>query len=137
MFFYCIGSIFSYLLNIVAGFEKPDEGQVLFMDKTITMPSPERGVVFQSAVLFSWLTVKQNISYGLKLQKHQKEIIEEKFSKYIKLVGLEGFENYYPNQLSGGMQQRVSLVRVLVLEPRMLLMDEPFAAAFDFNFYTN
>lgn len=118
----------STLLNIVAGFEKPDEGQVLFMDKAISAPSPERGVVFQSAVLFPWLTVKQNIAYGLKLHKQKHEVIEEKCSRYIQLVGLEGFENYYPNQLSGGMQQRVALARVLVLEPRILLMDEPFAA---------
>lgn len=118
----------STLLNIAAGFEKPDEGQVLFMGKPVVMPSPQRGVVFQSAVLFPWLTVKQNIAYGLKLHKQKHEAIEKKGSRYIQLVGLEGFENYYPNQLSGGMQQRVALARVLVLEPRMLLMDEPFAA---------
>lgn len=118
----------STLLNIVAGFEKVDLGKVLFMGQPITAPSPQRGVVFQSGVLFPWLTVKQNIAYGLKLAKEGYEIIEEKCSQYIQLVGLEGFEDYYPNQLSGGMQQRVAIARILVLQPRMLLMDEPFGA---------
>lgn len=118
----------STLLNIAAGFEKSDGGQVLFMSELITMPSPQRGVVFQSAVLFPWLTVKQNIAYGLKLNKYKQDTIERECNRYIQLVGLEGFENYYPKQLSGGMQQRVSLARVLVLEPSMLLMDEPFVS---------
>lgn len=118
----------STLLNIAAGFEKPDTGEVLFMGNTITGPSPERAVVFQSASLFPWLTVKENIAFGLKTAKVKPKIIEEKCSRFIELVGLAGFENYYPYQLSGGMQQRVALARVLVLEPKMLLMDEPFAA---------
>jgi NitT/TauT family transport system ATP-binding protein len=118
----------STLLNIVAGFEKQDSGRVLFMGKPITTPSPQRGVVFQSAVLFPWLTIYENIAYGLKLQRKDIKNIKKKCSELIKLVDLEGFENYYPDQLSGGMQQRVALARVLVLEPRMLLMDEPFAA---------
>lgn len=118
----------STLLNIVAGFEKQDSGRVLFMGEPICAPSPQRGVVFQSAVLFPWLTVYQNVAYGLKLQKRDINNIKKKCGEFIKLADLEGFENYYPDQLSGGMQQRVALARVLVLEPRMLLMDEPFAA---------
>lgn len=118
----------STILNIAAGFEKPDIGQVIFNDNPVKEPSPKRGVVFQSSVLFPWLSVKDNIAYGLKLKKEGREEINKKCNKYIQLVGLEGFENYYPNQLSGGMQQRVALARVLILEPRMLLMDEPFAS---------
>ncbi|MEA4988815.1 MAG: ABC transporter ATP-binding protein [Anaerovorax sp.] len=118
----------STLLNIVAGFDKQDQGTVLFRGKPISMPSPQRGVVFQSGALFPWLTVKENIAYGLKLKKEEKKTIEKECEIYIHLVGLVGFENYYPNQLSGGMQQRVALARVLVLRPDMLLMDEPFGA---------
>lgn len=118
----------STLLNIIAGFDKQDQGTVLFRGQPTSMPSPQRGVVFQSGVLFPWLTVKENIAYGLKLKKEDKKTIEKECESYMHLVGLEGFENYYPNQLSGGMQQRVALARVLVLQPSMLLMDEPFGA---------
>lgn len=116
------------VLNIAAGFEIPDQGKVYFKGSTIDAPSVKRAVVFQSAVLFPWLNVLQNIAYGLKLQRIDKWEREEKCRRYIELVGLVGFEHYYPNQLSGGMQQRVSLARVLVLEPELLLMDEPFAS---------
>ncbi|MGI6678386.1 MAG: ABC transporter ATP-binding protein [Dehalobacterium sp.] len=118
----------STVLNISAGFESPDAGEVLFFNQPVTAPSPQRSVVFQSAVLFPWLTVRQNIAYGLKRKKMSRSRIEEESKKFINLVGLEGFDNYYPHQLSGGMQQRVALARVLILEPQMLLMDEPFAA---------
>lgn len=118
----------STVLNISAGFESFDQGEVEFLHEPVTVPSPERSVVFQSAVLFPWLTVRQNIAYGLKRQKQERSRIEEDCNRCISLVGLDGFDNYYPHQLSGGMQQRVALARVLVLKPKMLLMDEPFAA---------
>lgn len=118
----------STLLNIIAGFEMPSKGDIFFRNIPITKPSSQIGMVFQSAVLFPWLTVKQNIAYGLKLKKYSKKIIEDTCTKYIHLVGLEGFEKYYPHQLSGGMQQRTALARVLALNPNVLLMDEPFAA---------
>lgn len=118
----------STVLNLSAGFESPDQGEVLFLGMPVTAPSPQKSVVFQSGVLFPWLTVRQNIEYGLKIQKQDRTFIGEACKKYINLVGLEGFENYYPHQLSGGMKQRVALARVMILKPRMLLMDEPFAS---------
>lgn len=116
------------LLNIIAGFEPADEGRVIYRGKTVQGPSPERAVVFQSAVLFPWLTARGNISYGLKRKGENRRSIRRLSEKFIQMAGLEGFDNFYPDQLSGGMQQRVALARVLVLNPRVLLMDEPFAS---------
>jgi NitT/TauT family transport system ATP-binding protein len=118
----------STLLNIVAGFEPADSGSVVCDGKPVNKPSPERAVVFQSPVLFPWLNVQDNISYGLKRRGDNKTDIDEISYRYLQAVGLENFENYYPFHLSGGMQQRVALARALALNPRVLLMDEPFAA---------
>ena len=119
----------STLLNIIAGFERPDTGQVLADGKPVTGPSVERMMVFQEPALFPWLDVLGNVLFGLKLKKglSQKERHETALS-YLKLVGLSSFMKARIHELSGGMKQRVTLARALAPNPRVLLMDEPFAA---------
>ncbi len=116
------------LLSMLAGFEKPSEGELLIDGLPIVKPGWERTVIFQDYALFPWQTVAQNIAFGLEMRKipaaDRKRIVEE----HISLVGLKGFENRYPHQLSGGMRQRVSIARALAVDPHVLLMDEPFAA---------
>ena len=117
----------STLLRIIAGLDKPDAGELYLDDAPINGPHHERGLVFQDPTLFSWLTVEGNVSFGLKARG----IIKEKKSdvdEYIRLVGLDGFQNAYPHQLSGGMAQRVALARALVNHPKVLLLDEPLGA---------
>lgn len=116
------------LLTLVAGFEEPTEGELLLDGRPIGKPSWERSMIFQDYALFHWLSVEDNIAFGLQMKDvarvKQKSIV----SNYINLVGLTGFEKRYPHQLSGGMRQRVSIARALAVEPQILLMDEPFAA---------
>ncbi len=117
-------------LRIIAGFEKPDKGEVLFNSKVMNeIPPYERniGIVFQDYALFPHMTVFKNIAFGLELRKLPRGEIEKKVRWALKLVGLEGFENRYPEQLSGGQQQRVALARALVIEPEVLLLDEPLS----------
>jgi NitT/TauT family transport system ATP-binding protein len=119
----------STLLNIIAGLEKPDSGQVLADGKPITEPGRERMVMFQEPALFPWLDVMGNVLFGLKLKpglnaKERREVAEF----YLQLVGLERFMHANIHQLSGGMKQRVALARALAPNPRVLLMDEPFAS---------
>ena len=119
----------STLLNIIAGLEKPDSGQVLADGKPVTEPGRDRMMMFQESALFPWLDVMGNVMFGLKLKpslndKERREVAEF----YLKLVGLERFMHANIHELSGGMKQRVALARALAPNPRVLLMDEPFAA---------
>lgn len=116
------------LINLIAGFEMPDKGSIVVNDKPVTAPGPERGVVFQNITLFPWLTVMGNVEYGLKVAGIPKKERQERAQKYIDLVGLQGFENSFPIQLSGGMRQRVGIARAYCIEPKVMLMDEPFGA---------
>lgn len=113
------------LLNILAGFTPPTAGQVLLRGKPVFKPGPDRCVVFQQDALFPWLTVEENIAFGLRKPKHK---VKEEVDHFLSLVGLNEFSNYLPREISGGMKQRVALARVLILRPAVLLMDEPFAA---------
>lgn len=118
----------STLLRIIGGLENATEGKILFKQKEIVEPGAERGMVFQTYTLFPWLTVGENIGYGLKEKKVPKKEREEIVGQYVDLVGLRGFENLYPKNLSGGMKQRVAIARALANNPDILLMDEPFGA---------
>jgi NitT/TauT family transport system ATP-binding protein/sulfonate transport system ATP-binding protein len=118
----------STLLRIVAGLDSPSTGRVLLDDRVVSLPGPDRGMVFQSYTLFPWLTVAENIAFGLR-EKHMPETEQREIvANYIDLVGLNGFENHWPKQLSGGMQQRTAIARALANDPEILLLDEPFGA---------
>jgi ABC-type nitrate/sulfonate/bicarbonate transport system ATPase subunit len=116
----------STLLRIIAGLETPTTGHVLLDGREITGPGPDRGLVFQSYMLFPWKTVAGNVELGPKLRGIGKKERREIASRYIHLVGLEGFENHYPHQLSGGMKQRVGIARAYANNPELMLLDEPF-----------
>jgi NitT/TauT family transport system ATP-binding protein len=118
----------STFLNCVAGLWFPAAGELRVSGKPVTGPGRDRSVVFQDYALMPWRTVKTNVRMGLELQRRVDDATDEKVARYIELVGLTGFEDAYPRELSGGMQQRVGLARALVTEPSILLMDEPFAA---------
>ncbi|MED4354619.1 ABC transporter ATP-binding protein [Schinkia azotoformans] len=117
----------STLLSIVAGLVKPTEGSVYLNGQKIMKPGKDRGMVFQAAALFPWLTVEENVIFPLRKEVKKKEA-KEIAQKYLKLVQLSPFTNHYPHELSGGMQQRVAIARALAMNPRVLLMDEPFGA---------
>lgn len=118
----------STLLNLIAGFDSPTDGEIRLDGKIINKPGPDRGVVFQEYALFPWLNASQNIEFGLRERGVPKAERKLRVQEQIASVGLRGFENRFPHELSGGMRQRVALARVLVNDPKMLLMDEPFAA---------
>ncbi len=116
----------STLINCMSGLETVSSGSVTVNGKKVEKPGPDRGVVYQRTALFPWLTVMGNVEYGPKVRGMAKKERQELSKYYINLVGLEGFEHSYPNQLSGGMQQRVGIARAYCNEPDVLFMDEPF-----------
>ncbi|HEY9207388.1 MAG TPA: ABC transporter ATP-binding protein [Candidatus Methanoperedens sp.] len=118
----------STFLEILAGLIKPSCGNIFIDGKKVSGSDHDRGIVFQGYALFPWRTVTENIAYGLEEKGIPKRTRNEICKRYISLVGLLGFENHYPYQLSGGMKQRVAIARALAYDPDILLMDEPFAA---------
>jgi NitT/TauT family transport system ATP-binding protein len=116
------------LLRILHGLEPTTSGEISVSGKRVEAPSPSSAMVFQLFNLFPWLTVARNISFGLEVAKLPAAQRKERTDRFVRLVGLEGFSEHYPHELSGGMQQRVGLARALALDPDVLLLDEPFGA---------
>jgi NitT/TauT family transport system ATP-binding protein len=118
----------STLARIIGGLEEQDGGHVLLQGRPVNGPGSDRGMVFQGYTLFPWLTVKKNVMFGLEVSGHGRLESEREALQWLQLIGLERFADAYPSQLSGGMKQRVAIVRALANQPRVLLMDEPFGA---------
>jgi NitT/TauT family transport system ATP-binding protein len=118
----------STLLRLIDGLLQPDQGRIIINGEVVTQPGPDRGVVFQHGNLLPWRTALGNVEYGLEMRGVPKAERRDKAMHYIDLVGLHGFEKYFPAQLSGGMQHRTGLARALAIEPEILLMDEPLAS---------
>ena len=118
------------LMNIVGGFVKPTGGRVLLDGKPVVAPGPDRGVIFQEYGVFPWLTVRQNIEFGLKLEANRRPTAERTAiaDRYMQLMGLAEFADHFPKHLSGGMRQRLAIARAYAVKPQFLLMDEPFGA---------
>lgn len=118
----------STLLNAVAGFAPPSSGRILVDGRPVTGPGPQRGMVFQEYALFPWMTVEQNIRFGLEIKRMRGPEIDRRVDELLRLLSLADFRARYPKDLSGGMRQRVAIARVLALDSPILLMDEPFGA---------
>jgi NitT/TauT family transport system ATP-binding protein len=118
----------STLLNAIAGFSLPSSGTISADGRTVTGPGPDRGMVFQEYALFPWMTVEQNIAFGLEIKGMDKAAIQRRVRELLDKLGLADFRNRFPKDLSGGMRQRVAIARVLALDSPIMLMDEPFGA---------
>jgi NitT/TauT family transport system ATP-binding protein len=118
----------STFIRIAAGLDEASGGEMLLDGKAITGPSPDRGMVFQGYTLFPWLTVRQNVMFGLEMRGKASSTADIEARQWLDMVGLSKFEDAYPHELSGGMKQRVAIARALANEPRILIMDEPFGA---------
>jgi NitT/TauT family transport system ATP-binding protein len=122
----------STLLNLIAGFDFPTSGRILFNGRIVTAPDPARMVVFQEPSLFPWLTTEENLAFGLLLAGQSRKFARaeraEMIREHLQLVGLGGFERHYMVEMSGGMKQRLEIARALIMQPQVLLMDEPFGA---------
>ena len=125
------GSGKTTILRMIAGLENPDSGEIVIDGKVVNdIPASKRGIgfVFQNYALFRYMTVFDNIAFGLKIQKKSKKFIKKRVNELVKLIGLEGLEKRYPSQLSGGQKQRVAIVRALCMNPEVMLFDEPTSA---------
>jgi len=118
----------STLLRLIQGLDHPTAGSIFFQDQKVEAVCPQMALVFQSFALYPWLTVAQNVAFGLEALRWAPERIASQVERYISVTGLDGFQEAYPRELSGGMRQRVGLARALAVEPAVLLMDEPFSA---------
>jgi NitT/TauT family transport system ATP-binding protein len=118
----------STLLNAIAGFSLPTAGRLIANGKEVVSPGPDRGMVFQEYALFPWMTVAQNVAFGLEIQKLPKGAIQDRVNMLLDKLRLQDFRDRFPKDLSGGMRQRVAIARVLALDSPMMLMDEPFGA---------
>ena len=118
----------STLLNAIAGFSLPSSGEIIANAHVVTEPGPDRGMVFQEYALFPWMTVEQNIAFGLQIKGMNPAEITQRVSKLLDMLGLTDFRQRFPKDLSGGMRQRVAIARVLALDSPIMLMDEPFGA---------
>lgn len=118
----------STLLNAIAGFSLPTEGDITVSGKLVRDPGPDRGMVFQEYALFPWMSVADNITFGLRIKHEDPKKIQNKLEELLKMLKLTEFRNRYPKDLSGGMRQRVAIARILALDSPIMLMDEPFGA---------